>query len=299
MAKRKVYNVLSIFIIILVIGIAYILLNNSTYTDNPNLEEPDIINEYTEENNLIVEFIDTGQSDSIFIITPHNKTILIDAGESGEFEKINEILNNHNISLIDVVIATHPHADHIGGMQKVIENYEIGKVYMPDVIHTSKTFENLLLAIEDKGLMIDIAEAGVKIDLDSALDLTFVSPNTIFKDDLNNNSAVLRLTYKDTSFLFTGDMETKAEELILDDIDVDVLKVGHHGSDTSSSEEFLERVTPDLAVILVGEENKYNHPSDEVLERLEKIGAEILRTDLHGNITIKSDGENLTIERSR
>lgn len=183
-------------------------------------------------------------------------------------------------------------------MQKVIENYEIGRVYMPDKIHTSKIFENLLLAIEKKGLVIDIAESGIKIDLDDTLDLKFVSPNSTF-EDTNNNSAVLKLIYKDTSFLFTGDMETRAEDLIADNIDVDVLKVGHHGSDTSSSEVFLSKVTPTIAVISVGVDNKYKHPSQDILDRLNDIGAKVYRTDEMGSITITSDGINMEIDTER
>lgn len=249
-------------------------------------------------NNLIVEFIDVGQGDSILILTPNEKTILIDAGEPGDYEKIKGTIDNYSISKLDVVIGTHPHSDHIGSMQKIIENYDIGRVYIPDKIHTSKTFENLLLAIEKKGLEIDIADAGVKIDLDKTLDLKFVSPNGSF-EDANNSSAVLRLRYKDISFLFTGDMEIKAEKLIDDNIDVDVLKVGHHGSDTSSSKEFLNRVTPTIAVISVGKDNKYNHPSQDIVDRLNGIGAQVYRTDEMGNITIISDGINIEINTER
>lgn len=289
--KKKTSNVLSYLVIIAFIVGGYLF---TTQTSKGQQEQ----NKSLAKDNLVVEFIDVGQGDSILIMTPNKKTILIDAGETGNYEKIKDAIDKHNINKIDAVIATHPHADHIGGMQKVIENYDIGKIYMPDKIHTSKTFENLLLAIEEKGLEIDVAEAGVKMDLDSSIDLVFVSPNGDFKD-LNNSSAVLRLIYKDTSFLFTGDMETKAERLVDTNIDVDVLKVGHHGSDTSSSEEFLDRVSPQIAVISVGKDNKYNHPSSIVIDRLNNIGAKILRTDEKGNIIITSDGIRLDIKTER
>lgn len=306
--KRKTSNIVSYLVIFLLIAGSYLILNR--LSDGKQVEpidnqikspvEAPIENsiEKPTQNNLVVEFIDVGQADSTLIITPNNKSILIDAGESGDYEKIKNTIDNYNINKIDVVIATHPHADHIGSMQKVIENYEVGRIYMPDKIHTSKMFENLLLAIEDKGLEIDIAEAGVKIGLDDVLDLTFVSPSGGL-EDLNNVSAVLRLTYRDTSFLFTGDMEKMAEDLIVDNVNVDVLKVGHHGSDTSSSEDFLNRVTPEIAVISVGEDNKYDHPSLDILERLNNIGATVYRTDEMGSITIISDGINLDIKTER
>ena len=290
--KKRTSNVLSYLIIIAFILGGYLFI---TLPSKGQHQEP-ISDSVKSE--LTVEFIDVGQGDSILIMTPNKKTILIDAGESGNYEKIKDTLYKYNINKIDAVIATHPHADHIGGMEQIIRNFEIGKIYMPDKIHTSKTFENLLLAIEEKGLEIDIAEAGVKMDLDEALNLTFVSPNGDFAD-LNNTSAVLRLIYKDTSFLFTGDMEAKAEKLIDANIDVDVLKVGHHGSDTSSSKEFLDKASPQIAVISVGKDNKYNHPSSEVIKRLNNIGAKILRTDESGNITITSDGVNLDIKTER
>lgn len=306
--KRKTSNIVSYLVIFLLIAGSYLILNR--LSDGKQVESIDnqikspveapIENsiEKPTQNNLVVEFIDVGQADSTLIITPNNKSILIDAGESGDYEKIKDTIDKYNTNKIDVVIATHPHADHIGSMQKVIENYEVGRIYMPDKIHTSKMFENLLLAIEDKGLEIDIAEAGVKIGLDDVLDLTFVSPSGGL-EDLNNVSAVLRLTYRDTSFLFTGDMEKMAEDLIVDNVNVDVLKVGHHGSDTSSSEDFINRVTPEIAVISVGEDNKYDHPSLDILERLNNIGATVYRTDEMGSITIISDGINLEIKTER
>lgn len=294
--KRKTSNILSYVIIFIVIVGSYLLLNGPINRQEGLPVENPVENSTS--NDLIVEFIDVGQADSILILTPNEKTVLIDAGEPEDYEKIKETIDNYGIDKLDVVIATHPHSDHIGSMQKIIENYDIGRVYMPDKIHTSKTFENLLLAIEKKGLEIDIAEAGGKIDLDNAIDLKFVSPNGSF-EDINNNSAVLKLAYKDTSFLFTGDMETMAEKLIDDNIDVDVLKVGHHGSNTSSSKEFLNRVTPTIAVISVGKDNKYNHPSQDIVDRLNGMGVQVYRTDEKGNITIISDGINMEIKTER
>ncbi len=294
--KRKTSNILSYVIIFIVIVGSYLLLNGPINRQEGLPVENPVENSTS--NDLIVEFIDVGQADSILILTPNEKTVLIDAGEPEDYEKIKETIDNYGIDKLDVVIATHPHSDHIGSMQKIIENYDIGRVYMPDKIHTSKTFENLLLAIEKKGLEIDIAEAGGKIDLDNAIDLKFVSPNGSF-EDINNNSAVLKLAYKDTSFLFTGDMETMAEKLIDDNIDVDVLKVGHHGSNTSSSKEFLNRVTPTIAVISVGKDNKYNHPSQDIVDRLNGMGVQVYRTDEKGNITITSDGFKMEIKTER
>lgn len=238
---------------------------------------------------LTVEFLDVGQGDSSLIITPKGHTLLIDAGNRGDYPLIASRLEAYSVKTIDILIATHPHADHIGSMEDVVKNIPIGKIYMPDATTTTKTFEGLLMAIDQKGYGVSIAKAGVHIDLEENLALKFVSPIG-HESDLNNSSAVLHLTYGESSFLFTGDMEQEAEQKIRENIDVDVLKVGHHGSNTSSSHDFLKKVTPEISIISVGKDNKYEHPHMDALSRLATYSKAIYRTDESGSVVVKTDG---------
>lgn len=251
------------------------------------------------ENKLIAHYLDVGQADSIFVELPNQKSMLIDAGESSSSEKIIEYIKKLGYTKIDYVIGTHPHADHIGGLAKVIETFDIGSIFMPNVIATSKTYENLLMTISNKNLKIKTGKAGVEIFSEEGLTATIVAPNSDKYSGYNNYSIVIKLIYGKTSYLFTGDAESLSEKEITADIDVDVLKVGHHGSDTSSSVEFLEKVTPEYAIISVGENNSYGHPSSLTLENLKKYTNEIYRTDLNGTITVASDGYNIAVETEK
>lgn len=243
---------------------------------------------------LTAHFIDVGQGDSELLQLPDGQTMLIDAGGD-----VRNYIASLGIEKIDYLVATHPHADHIAYMEEVIRDFDIGEVYMPRVSHTSKTFENMLLAIQEKGLKIKTAKAGVNILSADGLTIDIVAPASDSYDDLNNYSAVIQVTYKDTAMLFTGDAETLSENQIAADISADVLKVGHHGSSTSSSASFLNRVNPKIAVISCGEGNDYGHPHREVLQRLNKRNVEIYRTDEDGTIVITSDGMNLEVSTSK
>jgi len=256
-------------------------------------EEP---REIVSENNLSVHYIDVGQGDSTFICLPNGETILIDAGEQDAAEHVIEYIENIGIQRIDYLIGTHPHSDHIGGLSDVINSFEIGKMYMPKVSHTSKTFENLLDAIEENNVDVYSAKAGVVICDEEELTVKMLAPVSEEYEELNDYSAVIKLEYGETSFLFMGDAEKYSENEITESVDVDVLKVGHHGSKSSSSKEFLYSVMPEIAVISVGRDNSYGHPSKPVVRRLEEIGAEVLRTDELGDILIESDGESLYIK---
>ena len=204
---------------------------------------------------LNVHFLDVGQGDSIFIELPDEKTMLIDAGENYHGEGIKNYIGDCGYSKIDYLVATHPHADHIGSMAYIVRNMDIGSVYMPKAAANTKTYENLLESISDKGLKITSAKAGLTIAEEGDYTINVVAPVTIDEDNLNNSSAVIKLTYKDNTFLFTGDAEKKELETINSDISADVLKVGHHGSTTSTTEEFLDEVKPSYAVISAGEDN--------------------------------------------
>lgn len=250
---------------------------------------------------LTVNFLDVGQGDSEFIQLPDGKCMLIDAGVSESAGKIASKISELGYEKIDYLIATHPHADHIGGMKRIVENFEIGEIYMPKASTNTKTFENLLQAISDKGLSINTAKAGKVLYESDDLKIEFLAPISDSYKDLNNYSAVIRLQYGNNVFLFTGDAEELAEGEILSAysksvLKADVLKVGHHGSSTASSADFINTVLPKYAVIELGEGNSYNHPHKEAINNLNAVGAEILRTDLNGNITIVSDKVNITVQ---
>ena len=246
---------------------------------------------------LSVQFIDVGQADSTLVTLSTGETMLVDAGESSEANAVFEELDERGIRSIDILVATHPHADHIGGMRSVVERYDIGRVLMPDMQSNSKTYKKLIEAIDSKSIPIDEAYAGYRFSLGSAA-CTVVSPGTDDNKDANNESVVIYLDFDETDFLFTGDMEEWAEARVLNAhyyIDADVLKVAHHGSTTSSTEAFLSEVTPDHAVISCGRDNDYGHPHAEMLDRINETGAEIYRTDVQGDILFTTDGKRLTM----
>ena len=250
----------------------------------------------TPSEDLKVHFLDVGQGDSIFIELPTNETILIDASIKDASNKIINYLREENVSKIDYVFATHPHSDHIGGMSAVIKAFDIGQIYMPKAVTTTKTYENLLLTIKDKNLKIKTAKAGNTIIDTDDLKLVVLAPNQDSYESLNNYSIVLKLTYKEKSFLFMGDAETLSEKEITGDVQADVLKVGHHGSRTSTSQAFLNKVNPSYAVIRVGLNNDYKHPHQEVIDRLEKKNIKLYRTDQNGDIIFTTDGYNIDVK---
>lgn len=245
---------------------------------------------------LTVSFLDVAQGDSIFIELPDKTNMLIDAGEAKSSNKIIDYIDNLGYDSLDYVIGTHPHSDHIGGLAKVIDSFNIGSIYMPKVVATSKTYENLLETIKNKNLSIKKGFAGVIVKENDNLKIEMLAPNSEKYSSYNNYSIVLKITYGDTSFLFMGDAEALSEKEIKGNLEADVIKIGHHGSNTSSSFSFLEKIKPEYAVISVGEDNKYKHPSDEVLTKLNKYTKNIYRTDLNGNIKIICDGVNIKVE---
>ena len=224
--------------------------------------------------------------------------MLIDAGESSKGKIISNYIANLGYSKIDYVVGTHPHTDHIGGLAYIISNFDIGNIYMPKVISTSKTYENLLNAISQKGLKITTAKAGVNIFSDENLNIGIIAPTGEYSD-LNNYSAVVKITYKNRKFLFMGDAETKSENNIISDVSADVIKIGHHGSDTSSGQTFVNKVNPKYVIIMVGSNNQYNHPYQLIIDRWINAGARVYRTDINGNIIVISDGESLDVNSSR
>ena len=225
--------------------------------------------------------------------------MLIDAAESYQSENIINYLKNLNYQKIDYVIGTHPHTDHIGGLKDIINTFEIGKIYMPKVVSTTKTYESLLMAIKDKNLKINTAKAGTSIIDTDALKINILAPNNSTYTELNNYSAVTKITYGTTKFLFMGDAEKLSENEIKEDVTADVIKIGHHGSNTSSSIDFIKKVNAKYGIISVGLNNKYNLPKEETITNWENSGTKIYLTSTNGTIRASSDGTNIKIESEK
>ena len=249
--------------------------------------------EFVAQEDLSIDFIDVGQADSI-LVRNQDKVMLIDAGTNEAGETVVNYLKNLGITKIDYLIGTHPHEDHIGGLDDVINNFDIGQIYMPKIETTTKTFEDVLDAIENKNLTITASNKGDKIELGQAVG-EFMTEPILDKDNLNVSSLVLRLEFGNTSYLFMGDAEEENEETIRWP-KTDVLKVGHHGSSTSSSESFLEQVEPQYAIIMAGKDNSYGLPTQETIDKLNNRGSEIYRTDEDGTIQMTSDGNTIEIK---
>lgn len=245
---------------------------------------------------LTVRFIDVGQGDSA-LISCGGKNVLIDGGPSSASSKLYAILKDLKIDRLDYIIASHPDADHCGGIAGALNAAGCDVFFCSVDSYDTKTFNNILKYLGD--VPVTIPNTGDAIELGPAV-LRFVNSSSRFFDS-NNGSLVCRLDYGDVSFLFTGDAETESEAAMLDSgvsLDVDVLKVAHHGSNSSSSVAFLNAVDPDYAVISVGE-NSYGHPTQEVISRLCALDIEVLRTDELGTITFETDGRDLSYESSK
>ncbi len=255
------------------------------------------------ENEAAVHFIDVGQADCELIVTP-NYNILIDSGTGEDMGNIMGYLNFQKIEKLDLVICTHPHADHIGGMYKILMNYKVDKMIMPripaDMVPDTVNYLKMMAETEINKIDVQYAEVGEKYVISDSSYVEILAPSEDYYDDLNDFSIVAKFVNGDNSFLFTGDLTSKSEKDLMKtgaDIDVDVLKVGHHGSAGSSSEEFLQAVTPDIAVFEVAEINYYGHPRSEVFDRLEQAGCkEYYFTSRDGNVVILSNGSELRVE---
>ena len=277
-------KVFLLILFILLIGFVYITY--TSYSIKPVIEELD---------GLKISYLDVGQADSILIQTKNNN-ILVDAGNTNDGDLLVNYFKKIGITNFSYVIGTHAHEDHIGGMADIINNFDINTFYMPNVMTTTKCFEDVLDALLDKKIKFETPDIDSKINFDNVnIKILYVGTDS---DNLNNSSIVFKLTYGNNTFLFTGDATTKIEKEIMNkDIKADVLKVGHHGSKTSSSNSFINTVNPKYAIISAGKDNKYNLPSKTIIDRLNKKNIITYRTDNDGTIIIYSNGIDIDIKK--
>lgn len=253
--------------------------------------------------NLKIHFIDVGQGDSVLIEEAAGKNILIDGGDRADriAAEIINYLKDQNVKKLDYIISTHPHADHIGGLVDIIDSFEVGTVLDSGKIHTSKTYENYLIKIDQENLNFKTPRRGEKLQIGEST-LHFLHPaEPLAAYDLNNSSLVFLLEYGQQKFLFTGDVEKEVEKELLQknpDLKADLIKVPHHGSKTSSYSGWIKSLKPEVAVIQVGD-NHYGHPAAEVIELYQNQGARVYRNDLNGNVVITADGRNYTVKVDR
>ncbi|BDU82377.1 ComEC/Rec2 family competence protein [Clostridium perfringens] len=262
---------------------------------NNNISKSSAESEYS---GMSVTYLNVGQGDSE-LIQVNGINMLIDAGTNAGANDLVKDLKNRGIKTIDIAIATHPHEDHIGGMDEVLENFDVKSFYAPKVAHTTKTYENMLKAVKNEGLKIKQIKEGTKIDLGKDTEVQVYSPVKSQYEELNNYSPVMKISYGQNSFMFTGDAESLVEKEILNenkDLKADVLKLGHHGSHSSTSEEFLKAVDPSIAIVSCAKDNKYGHPHKETMSNLKKAGITVYETFRDGDITISSNGKKLDVK---
>ena len=308
MKNKRLSNPLRIVIFLLPVFVFIIALgsnvnnssnnNSNTVTTGMNQSENKGITDNNNSKvtgNLKVHFIDVGQADSI-LIQQGDHNMLIDAGNNSDSDLVSNYLKNQGVSKLDYVIGTHPHEDHIGGLDVVVKNFSIDKILLPKVTSTTTTFKDLVTSINNKRMNITTPKVGTSYNLGGAT-WTILAPNSNAYEDINNHSIVIHLKYGNNSFMFTGDAESISEEEILQkqlDIKSDVLKVGHHGSSSSTSNSFLNKVNPKYAIVSVGKDNDYGHPHKPTMERLKSKRITVYRTDECGTIIATSDGTTIT-----
>lgn len=259
----------------------------------PPIEEQPIVTIPPEDSFFEVHYIDVGQGDCSLIICDDH-AMLIDGGEASESSKVYAYLKAHEISHLDYIVASHAHSDHIGGLSGALNYATVDMALCPVTTYDSKTFNSFVKYLGKQGVAITVPEAGDVFNLGSA-SVQVLGPQREYEDP-NDTSIVLKVIYGETSFIFTGDAERTAESDILDagyDLNATVLKVGHHGSDTSTSYPFLRKVMPEYAVIQVGKDNSYGHPTEDTLSRLRDAEVKVYRNDLQGTIVCTSDGETV------
>ncbi len=301
MKKKTKKYIVRIFLIFIIFALSYFVddkffqkLKDAIFV---NVENVNIINDNESiilTDDLMVFFLDVGQADSI-LIKSQDEYMLIDAGNNNDGVKLVNYFKTLGISEFKYLVGTHAHEDHIGGMDDIINNFKVSNFYMPDCITSTQTFYEVLDALDKKNIAFKTPKVGTKLRLgNSEVKIIYVGSD---KEDLNDTSIVIKLTYGNVSFLFTGDASSNVEKQILNsDISSTVLKVGHHGSKYSSSAYFLNKVKPKYAIISCGENNDYGHPHDVVINKLKRINSEIFNTSIMGTIVATSNGEEINFK---
>ncbi|NLB56135.1 MAG: MBL fold metallo-hydrolase [Lentisphaerae bacterium] len=255
-----------------------------------------------------IHFIDVGQGDSLLIQSPDGKSMLVDAGEKRAGDKVVQYLRSQRITRLDILAMSHPHSDHIGGMEAVLSNFSVGRVLDSGYPHGSKVQLRVLEQIENDRIPYIVAHEGQRFQLGNDVIIEILSPpQELFKNttsDANNNSLVMRVTYGEISALLTGDLEREGEATLIasrQNLESCILKVAHHGSRNSTSIELLRMVKPGFAVISVGANNEYGHPHKALLKRLspERLGAKVYRTDRNGTIVLNTDGKAVYVRTEK
>ncbi len=255
---------------------------------------------------LKVHFIDVGQGDCTLVQTPDGRSILIDAGDEGSGDTVVSYLRDKGVGRIDLLVITHPHSDHIGGLPRVLDEFGVSRVLDAGYPHGSQTYKDILGIIESRRIDYKVIQDFRKPEAGTQVSFDVLWPPADYQvgreSELNNGSIVLRLKYGSVSVLLTGDIQDEAEGTLLadrQDLQSTILKVAHHGSEYSTSNEFLQVVKPDFAVISVGQGNDYGHPAKDTLDRLIAAGAKVFRTDENGSVVFTSDGTNVQVDTER
>lgn len=286
--KQQSSWVLVFLFIMLFLAMAYIMFNRQEAANLPD-----------EGGSFQVHFIDVGQADAALIVCDGH-AMLIDGGNAEDSDLVYSYLERHGVKHLDYMVASHAHEDHIGGLSGALNYATVGTAFCPVTEYSSKVFQSMVKYLDDQEKVLTVPEPGERFTLGSAW-VEILGPVKEY-DDTNDTSIVLRIDYGETSFLFTGDMETGAEQDLMEsgaDVRATVLKAGHHGSDTSTSYQFLREVMPKYTVISVGEGNSYGHPSEEVLSRFRDAGTEVYRTDMQGHIIAVSDGKTVAFHTEK
>lgn len=286
--KQQSGWVMVFLFIMLFLAAAYVLFNRQGEATPP-----------AEGGSLQVHFIDVGQADAALVICDGHY-MLIDGGNAEDSDLVYSYLERHGAKNLDYMVASHAHEDHIGGLSGALNYAKVDNALCPVTEYSSKVFQDMVKYLGQQGKTLTVPAPGDKFELGSAR-VEILGPVQEY-DDTNDTSIVLRIDYGETSFLFTGDMETGAEKDLLEsgaNVRATVLKAGHHGSDTSTGYQFLREVSPQYTVISVGEGNKYGHPSNEVLSRFRDAGTEVYRTDMQGHVIAESDGKTVTFRTEK
>jgi competence protein ComEC len=272
----------------------------------PALAQPVFVETPLEGKVLKVQIVDVGQGDCLLIESPEGKRMLIDAGAMGRKNRLLEFLKTNGVTELEQVLVSHSHADHLGKMQKVLETLKVGRVISNGYFHTTGINRRVLETMKARSIPMKVVAAGDSFKLGESVEFQVLHPEKgadLEDEDVNNTSLVVKLTYGSVSFMLTGDAEHDTEGQLLEehlkDLDADVLKVGHHGSHTACGKKFLDAVSPSVAIISCGQNNRYDHPRQKVLEAIEGQGAKLLRTDQEGTITITTDGKKIRLEKER